>query len=90
VEGDYYEQAILQLAVESDHNAILVLLLDKGANIGTRRVKRKSLTALYVATFTENYLAVQVLLKRGADVNDTDKRGWPSLMQAAMRGNEDS
>jgi ankyrin repeat protein len=88
VEDEYYEQALLQLAADSGHNAMLALLLNKGANIETRSSGYNSGTALHIATSTGNHPAVQLLLEKGANVNAADNRRLTPLMHAAEMGNE--
>jgi ankyrin repeat protein len=89
-EDDYYEQTLFRSAADIDHIAMLVPLLNKGANIETRSSLNYSRTALHIAARAKNHPAVQLLLERGADVNAIDDLGWTSLMSAAQTGCEKS
>ena len=73
---------------ERCHPNIVTLLLQHGANV-KHVCKESGESVLIVATANEVPLSiVEELLKRGADVNHTNKRGHTALQNASMQSRE--
>ncbi|XP_022805986.1 serine/threonine-protein phosphatase 6 regulatory ankyrin repeat subunit C-like [Stylophora pistillata] len=60
-------------------------LMDLGADVNTQRSEDK-IASLKLATSWNNYMAVNILLRYGADVNIQDGDGWTPLHSCASRG----
>ena len=65
---------------------IMKLLLDKGADINIRDDSDLS-TSLMIAVSNEDIIMTQILLLRGADVNNQNILGYTALMIATLKGN---
>ena len=68
------------------HEAVVRLLLDRGADIATQ--DKDGWTALNVAARRGHKAVVRLLLDRGADVNAQNEDGWTALQDAARPGHE--
>ncbi|KAF3231965.1 hypothetical protein TWF191_003940 [Orbilia oligospora] len=63
-------------------------LIEKGASIKTRIVRRKPYSLLYEAIGAKNVLLVQLLLDKGADIEERGKPG-PTPLFCALRAKND-
>jgi uncharacterized protein len=82
-------QTLLLLAARLGHDKILLLLLERGADIGYRNKMNgsRSQTALHLAVAAQHLSTVRLLLERDADVNASDGIGWTPLMNAVQNAN---
>lgn len=69
-------------AVFKGHEPLCRLLLEKGADVGTRCNYRRSWTPLIYAAHNGRKDIVRLLLQNGADVNELDETGATALMRA--------
>ena len=76
----------LKWAAENGHEAIVRLLLMKGADVNIKAKYGSS--ALFQAAQNGHEAIVQLLLIKGKDVNIKDKNGWTTLFAAAISGHE--
>ena len=60
-------------------------LIDLGADVNAQRTDSK-IAPLHGAVFSNNYMAVDILLKHGADVGHLDISKWTELHQCAEKG----
>ena len=60
-------------------------LIDLGADVNAQRTDDKVVT-LYLAAYWNNYMAVDILLKHGADVGLLNFSKWTALHQCAKEG----
>jgi ankyrin repeat protein len=79
------ETALLIAAAGADGEAVVRLLLSRGAAAGA--VDGNSRNAFLAAALADNSGLVRLFLDRGADVNSADKAGDTALMGAAANGN---
>ncbi|KAI0430926.1 hypothetical protein F5Y09DRAFT_306177 [Xylaria sp. FL1042] len=77
---DINGETALSWAARSGHEALVELLLKKGAGIDIQDTASR--TPLSWATGYGEVAVVRLLLKRGADVNSRDKSGWGPLSWA--------
>jgi hypothetical protein len=77
---------VLRWAVAEENEALVRLLLDRGADVNAK--DNDGWTLLRWAAVEENEALVRLLLDRGADVNAKDKYGWTVLRWAAAEENE--
>lgn len=75
----------LHLAVHHGSEGIVNTLLDLGADVNAKLLETDS-TALKWAVITNKGSIVKILLERGADVTQTDNKGWTVLFWAAYYG----
>ncbi len=73
--------SLLILAYGLENDAIVAILLEKGA-----RVITKDLTALHVASLEGSSNAITALIKKGAPINATTNKGFTSLHLAVQEG----
>lgn len=72
-------QTLLSQAVEGGSEAVVKLLLNKGANIESYNDYG---TPLCEAASNGHIAIVELLLSKGANIESTDYRGWTPLKQA--------
>ncbi|HEY3936873.1 MAG TPA: ankyrin repeat domain-containing protein [Bryobacteraceae bacterium] len=77
----------LHLAAFFDHHDLAAALLDRGAQIDSRSTNSMKNTPMHAAAAGGATPLVELLLKRGADVNATQEGGWTALHSAAQAGN---
>jgi ankyrin repeat protein len=77
-------QAIPSEVISRDDLATLKTMLDQGLSVRSKSEAGEPL--LITAVRLGSVRAVQLLLERGADPNDTDKDGYPSLARAQYAG----
>jgi hypothetical protein len=76
----------LHFAAKRGHEAVVQLLLDKGADIKAK--DKPGQTALHFAVTGGHEAVVQLLLNKGADINAKDNNGKTVLHRAAFGGHE--
>ncbi|RYP72136.1 hypothetical protein DL771_004370 [Monosporascus sp. 5C6A] len=88
IEAKYkeYGQTPLSWAAERGHEAVVRLLLDKGAAVD--REDKEDWTPLLWAAVRAHEAVVQLLLDKGAAVDKEDKKGRTPLLWAAGRAHE--
>lgn len=74
----------LMWAAVRDHDAVVKLLISRGARLEIR--DRKGLTALLVAARWGSRKGVGALLDAGANIGAVDEIGWNALMWASFKG----
>jgi hypothetical protein len=84
--GDSKGNTALQLAVWGGNEAVVQLLVDKGADVKT--IDNDGKTVLHLAAEEGNEAVVQLLVDKGADVKTKDDGGKTVLHWAAFRGNK--
>lgn len=95
------KKPLLLIAADDGKGDIVNLLLDAGASIDCRANIRAMLdkemeicdylTPLHLAASKNHYDVVELLLRRGANVNElTSKSGWSSLDFAVLNGHSES
>lgn len=82
---DSYMMTALMWAAFNEHDAVVRLLLEKGAD--TEIKDRDQLTALIIVVRQSHKAIVRLLLKKGANFNAKNKMGRTVLMDAAGPGN---
>lgn len=65
---------VLHMAVSAGHDKLLPLLIKRGVYVDTQGEKPPERTALHVAVWLRNEVALQTLLDWGVDVSGTDGR----------------
>ena len=75
----------LHLAVHRGSESVVETVLSLGADVNARIVGTDS-TALKRAVITNKGSIVRILLEHGADVSETDNKGWTVLLWAAYYG----
>jgi ankyrin repeat protein len=83
---DKNEQTALHWAAEGGHEAVVRLLVDRGADVNVK--DKLGLTALYWAAKGGHEAVVRLLVDRRADVNLKDDDGPTALHQAAAGGHQ--
>ena len=85
----YYDWNPLGLAVNNGHDAIIKLLLNKGADVNGFCPLSKGVygTMLMLAVKQDHATVVKTLINAGADVNVVDYYGRSSLMYVCEKGN---
>jgi ankyrin repeat protein len=76
----------LHFAANRGHEAVVQLLLNKGADINAKT--KTGTTALHIAAQRGSEVVVRLLIDRGADVEAKDNRGEMALHRAARGGKE--
>ncbi len=76
----------MPVAAARGHEAVVKLLLDRGANIESSN--RGMRTALLEAVEQQNEAVVRLLVKRGADVNQPDLTNTTPLSSALRLSNK--
>jgi ankyrin repeat protein len=76
----------LHIASEQDHEAVVRLLLDRGADV--RAALPSGRTPLHIASQEGHAAVVRLLLDRGADVRAALPSGWTPLHIASLEGHE--
>ncbi|MCJ1270776.1 hypothetical protein MMC22_010673 [Lobaria immixta] len=84
--SDNKKRTALMWAAQGGHQAVVWLLLEKGADVNARNKYGK--TALYEAVQHGHEAVVRLLLEEGADVNAKDKYGDAALIAATQGGHE--
>jgi hypothetical protein len=82
----HLERTALHWAAVRGHEAVVRLLLDKGADIETR--DGNGWTALHWAAKWGHEAMVRLLLDKGTDIEARDGSGWTALYGAAIQGHE--
>jgi len=77
----------LQEAIKEGHNNIARRLIENGADVNAKDCNKHG-TALRIAAYNENKDIVQLLLKKGANVNASTQSGT-ALAAASRKGNLD-
>ena len=77
----------LHAAVDNGHLSVVMLLLDGGADIGSR--DSSSRTPLHLASYRGYAEVVSLLIDRGADLNAKDLNHETPLYFASLRGRQD-
>src|SRR5207248_569371 len=87
---DYYGWTALHIAAESGDEALVRLLLDKGADPNTKRTgfSWAESTALHIAAACGHEAVVDVLLEKGADIEIKNNEEETALHIAARNGHE--
>ena len=83
---DDRRKTALMWAATRGHEAVVRLLLEKGADIDAK--DGDGMTAFMEAADQEHETIVRLLLEKGADINAKDKDGKTALMKAAHYGQE--
>ncbi|KAJ4175643.1 hypothetical protein NW767_015719 [Fusarium falciforme] len=83
---DSHDQTPLWIAAAQGHEAVVGLLLDRGAHI--EAANRWGSTSLSWAAEKGHEAVVRLLLDRGADIEAADKEGWTPLWWATEKGHE--
>ena len=73
-------------AAEKGHEAVVKLLLEKGANLESKHNNGR--TPLSWAAVNGHEAVVKLLLEKGADLESKDNNGWTPLSWAAVNGHE--
>ena len=79
-------QSSLLRATANGHEAVVKLLLEKGAELKAKYTH--SWTALSWAAEKGHEAVVKLLLEIGAELEAKDKYGWTALSRAAYKGHE--
>ena len=80
----------LMAAAMMGHTSIVLLLLNKGADLEARNgvASRGENALLLAATFGHTYVA-KLLLDKGADIEARNRQGYTAVMKAAEAGHAD-
>jgi hypothetical protein len=81
-----YRRSALPWAAENGHEAVVKLLLEKGAELETKDMH--GWTPLSQATRNGHEAVVKLLLEKGAELETKDMHGWTPLSQATQNGHE--
>jgi hypothetical protein len=84
---DTYDRSPLSWAAENGHEAVVKLLLEKGAELESKD-KRWGRTPLSWAAEKGHEAVVKLLLKKGAELESRDWYGRTPLLLVAMKGHE--
>ncbi|KAH6648343.1 ankyrin repeat protein [Truncatella angustata] len=87
----YQGRTPIQAAAEGGHEAAVLLLLERGANINAAASPSSGVTALQTACFEGHVSLVKLLIARGADVNGLPGKfsGYTALQGACLAGEVD-
>lgn len=85
-EVDACRKAALHWAAEVGNEALVRLLVNRGADVKMKDRDRR--TVLHYAIPGHNEAVVQLLMDKGADVNARTRQGQPALLYAVISGNE--
>ncbi|KFY26316.1 hypothetical protein V493_04168 [Pseudogymnoascus sp. VKM F-4281 (FW-2241)] len=92
-DGGHYEKrghTALTIACDEDHEGIVLLLLEHGADVDAKN-QENARTPLFWAAGAGNANVVKLLLEAGADPNGAEDNGrLTPLAVAAVRGHEDA
>ncbi|KAM5354170.1 hypothetical protein ACJ41O_000820 [Fusarium nematophilum] len=83
-EGAKFGSGALHLAALNGHEQMVGFLLDKGEDVGRRHDFWHSMTPLHVAAQGNRCKTMELLLARGAMLEDRDERGWTPLHCAVL------
>jgi ankyrin repeat protein len=83
---DSYSRTPLSYAAEYGHEAMVALLLEKGAELDTKDTY--GWTPLSYAAGSGHEAVVKLLLEKGAELEIKDTDGWTPLSYAARNGRE--
>ncbi|KAI9891067.1 MAG: hypothetical protein M1814_003418 [Vezdaea aestivalis] len=86
LKGGKFSFSLLAASI-GGHEAVVKLLLDKGADIHAKE-DNNGWTALVGAAWNGHEAIVKLLLDKGADVNVKDNSGWTALHRTAWNGHE--
>jgi ankyrin repeat protein len=81
-----YRQTALYLMAACGHEAVVQLLLEKGADVDAK--DNDGGTALHKTAGSGHEAVVRLLLEKGADVDAKSNDGWTALHWAAESGHE--
>ena len=84
---DGSDRTPLSWAVEQGHEAVVKLLLEKGAELESED-KEYGRTPLSRAAENGNEAVVKLLIEKGAEMESKDNRGWTPLFMAVYLGRE--
>ena len=76
----------LQIAIDYGHKEIVLLLINKGANINI--INDKSNTPLHEVALVGDDLLAECLINNGADINAKNLSGTTPLHFAVSKGNK--
>ena len=85
-DGNPQRQTVLQIASSKGHQAVVGLLIDKGADADLKDKYGKA--ALHEAARNGHEAVVRLLIDKGADTSLKDKYGKTALQEAAWNGHE--
>jgi ankyrin repeat protein len=83
---DGFAKTALSCAAEKGHEAMVRLLLEKGADVNSKG--EYGMTALHRAAESGDEAMVRLLLEKGADANVKDEDGWTALYFAVSTRHE--
>ena len=87
---DYFDQCAWAKGIFSSknvHERIAKRLIEKGADVNATR-KTDGETVLMCASITSSDTLIELLIKKGADINARHQDGWNALMLASLNNNE--
>ncbi|KAJ5565942.1 hypothetical protein N7535_007580 [Penicillium sp. DV-2018c] len=83
------DQLCFQWAVENDYHALLYFLLLKWVELSERHPAFAQIGYVHAA-ITGSSLAIQILVRQGADINSLNDDHWPALSSQAAIGNAEA
>ncbi|MCJ1269980.1 Ankyrin-2 [Lobaria immixta] len=87
-EVDDKRMTALMWAAQGGHEAVVLLLLEKGADVHAKNTNAKDTTALHEAAVWGHEAVVRLLLEKGSDVDAKTSFGWTALCVASRGGYE--
>lgn len=84
------EASPLMLAATFGYTDCMALLIEHGANVNVRSTDFHIATPLIAATITNNLCGVELLLRRGAVIDETDGNGNTAFLVGCDDADEDS
>ena len=85
---DDKRRTALMWAAHGGHEAVVRLLLEKGADVHAKDTNAGDETALHEAAHYGHEAVVRLLLEKGSDVDAKTSFGWTALSAASRRGYE--